>query len=222
MRVVIADDAVLWRQGLARLLEEAGVEVCALVGDATSCRAAVLEHHPDVAVLDVRMPPTFSGEGIALAEELKTTSPDLGVLLLSQTVDVRRATRLLRAHPFGLGYLLKDRVLDVDTLANGLETVRAGGSVLDPEVVAALFAGRDARDAMASLSSRELEVLSRMAQGHSNAAIARSLVVNERTIESHISRLMTKLDLLPEADTHRRVLAVIAYLQDGPRTAHTD
>jgi DNA-binding NarL/FixJ family response regulator len=212
VRVVIADDATLWREGLARLLVEAGVEVCALVGDADALLDAVAACGPDVALVDVRMPPSFTHEGAEAAVELRRRWPDLGIVLLSQTLEVRFASELVRANPRGIGYLLKDRVLDVSTLVGALETVRARGTVLDPDVVSGLFARSHARDALGDLSPREREVLGLVAEGRSNAAVARALVVTEKTVERHIANIFTKLDLLPEPDDHRRVLAVLSYL----------
>ena len=212
MRVVIADDSVLWREGLARLLAEADVEVCALVGDGASLVEAVAEHLPDVAVVDVRMPPTFTHEGAEVAGTLRDQFPAMGIVLLSQTLEVRSAAVLARAHPRGFGYLLKDHVLDVATLVDSLTSVAKGGTVLDPDVVGALLGQHQAQNRLGRLSAREREVLGLMAQGRSNAAIARELVVNEKTIETHIASVLTKLDLLQAPDDHRRVLAVLAWL----------
>lgn len=212
MRVVIADDSVLWREGLARLLVEAGVEPCALVGDAAALADAVEQHQPDVALVDVRMPPTWTHEGVEAATQLRERWPSLGLLLLSQTLEVRYATALARSHPRGFGYLLKDRVLDVSTLVEALASVASGGTVLDPDVVSALLGRRESQDHLATLSAREREVLSLVAQGRSNGAIARQLVLTPKTVESHIASILTKLDLLQEPDDHRRVLAVLAWL----------
>jgi DNA-binding NarL/FixJ family response regulator len=217
MRVVIADDATLWREGLARLLVEAGVEPSALVGDADALHEAVDEHRPDVALIDVRMPPGFSHEGAEAAIALRRRHPDLGVVLLSQTLEVRYASELVRTNPRGFGYLLKDRVLDVTTLVEALTTVSAKGTVLDPDIVSALLVRSHTRDAVSELSPREREVLSLVAEGRSNGAIARQLVLTEKTIERHIAGIFTKLGLLPEADDHRRVLAVLSYLGAGER-----
>jgi DNA-binding NarL/FixJ family response regulator len=212
VRVVIADDSVLWREGLARLLAEAGVEPCALVGDAAALHDAVAEHRPDVALIDVRMPPTWSHEGAEAARRLRTDWPSLGLLLLSQAVESRYAAALARAHPNGFGYLLKDRVLDVATLAEALTAVATGGTVLDPDVVAGLLGRRQTEDRLAALSAREREVLALIAQGRSNSAIARDLVLTGKTVETHIAGILTKLGLLQEPDHHRRVLAVLAWL----------
>jgi DNA-binding NarL/FixJ family response regulator len=203
MRVVIADDSVLWREGLARLLTEAGVEACALVGDTTDLEQAV----------DIRMPPTWTHEGAEAAGRLRERWPTMGLLLLSQSIESRHAAGLARAHPRGFGYLLKDHVLDVARLIEALSTVSSGGTVLDPDVVSALFGRQDAHDRLAELSLREREVLSLVAQGRSNTATARQLSLTTKTVESHIANIFTKLDLLQEPDDHRRVLAVLAWLQ---------
>lgn len=212
MRVVIADDSVLWREGLSRLLAEAGVRTCAMVGDADNLRRAVAEHRPDVAVIDIRMPPTWSHEGAEAAVLLRHEWPSLGLLLLSQSVDSRNAAAMARAHPRGFGYLHKDRVLDVAALVDALTAVSLGGTVLDPDVIAGLFGRRDAEDRLAALSPREREVLALVAQGRSNSAIARELVLTYKTVETHIARILTKLELLQEPDQNRRVLAVLAWL----------
>jgi DNA-binding NarL/FixJ family response regulator len=214
VRVVIADDAVLWREGLTRLLTEAGVEVCALTGDATELVAAVETHQPDAAIVDVRMPPTFTHEGAEAAVQLRDRWPSLGIVLLSQTLEVRHAAALARAHPRHFGYLLKDRVLDVATLVDALKAVCNGGTILDPEVVAGLLRRYQTQERLARLTGREREVLDLVAQGRSNAAIARHLSLTEKTIESHIASVFTKLDLLPAPGDHRRVLAVLAFLDD--------
>ena len=212
MRVVIADDSVLWREGLSRLLIEAGVETCALVGEADSLEKSVAEHHPDVALVDIRMPPTWTHEGAEAAGRLRDKWPHMGVLLLSQSLESRHAASLARANPGGFGYLLKDRVLDVATLVDALNAVSSGGTVLDPSVVAALLGRQDAQDQLAGLSPREREVLELVAQGRSNGAIARQLVLSPKTVESHVASIFTKLDLLEQPDDHRRVLAVLAWL----------
>jgi DNA-binding NarL/FixJ family response regulator len=215
MRVVIADDSVLLREGLSRLLAEAGVDTVATVGDGDALEAAVAEHRPDLALVDIRMPPTFTHEGARAAARLRARWPDLGILLLSQVLENRHALRLARSHPRRFGYLLKDRVLDVSTLIDAVERVAAGGTVLDPDVVAAFLGRPTNRDRLATLSQRERDVLALMTEGRSNRAIAVRLVLTEKTIETHITRIFTKLDLLPEADNHRRVLAVLAGL-DAP------
>jgi DNA-binding NarL/FixJ family response regulator len=213
MRVVIADDSALFREGLARLLAEADIEVSAMVGDGERLEAAVAEHRPDVALVDIRMPPTFTHEGARVAVRLRERDPALGILLLSQSLESRYAARLAQNHPKGFGYLLKDHVVDVATLVDAVERVGAGGTALDPDVVAYLLGRRTARDRVAALTARERDVIALMAEGRSNAAIGRRLVLNERTVDSHISSIMTKLDLLPQSDDHRRVLAVLAWLQ---------
>jgi DNA-binding NarL/FixJ family response regulator len=214
MHVVIADDSTLWREGLARLLIEAGIDVGALVGDADALVAAVDAQAPDVAIIDIRMPPTFTHEGAEAAGRLRDRLPGLGIVLLSQTLEVRHAAALARAHPRGFGYLLKDHVLDVATLVDTLGTVAAGGTVLDPDVVGALLGRHQQQDRLARLSAREREVLGLVAEGRSNSAIARQLVLTDKTVETHIANILAKLDLLQAPDDHRRVLAVLAWL-DG-------
>lgn len=213
MRVVIADDSVLLREGLSRLLAEAGIHTCAMAGDADELQAAVTQHHPDVALVDIRMPPTYTHEGAQAAIRLREQSAHLGILLLSQSLESRYAATLAQAHPAGFGYLLKDRVLDVATLVDAVERVAAGGTVLDPDVVSYLLRRHGNRDRLATLSERERVVLALMAQGRSNMAISRHLVLGAKTIESHIASILTKLDLLPEPDDNRRVLAVLTWLQ---------
>lgn len=212
MRVVIADDSVLLREGLSRLLAEAGVETCALAGDAAELAALVAVHRPDVAIIDIRMPPTYTHEGARAAAALRQQWPDLGILLLSQSLESRYAARLAQEHPQRFGYLLKDRVVDVGTLVDALRQVTQGGTILDPDVVAHLLGRRAARERTDLLSAREQAVLAVMAQGASNAAMARALNLSDKTIESHISSIFAKLALLPEPDAHRRVLAVLAWL----------
>jgi DNA-binding NarL/FixJ family response regulator len=213
MRVVIADDSVLLREGLARLLAEAGIHTCAMAGDADSLEAAVAEHRPDVALVDIRMPPTYTHEGAQAAVRLRERSASLGILLLSQSLESRYAATLAQAHPKGFGYLLKDRVLDVATLVDAIERVASGDTVLDPDVVSYLLGRHANRDRLTALSERERDVLALMAQGRSNMAISRHLVLGPKTIESHIASILTKLGLLPEPDDNRRVLAVLTWLQ---------
>ena len=213
MRVVIADDSGLLREGLARLLTEAGVEVCATVGDATALTAAVREHRPDVALIDIRMPPTFTHEGAAAAVELRAAEPGLGILLLSQAVETHFAAQLLDRHPERFGYLLKDRVIDVPTLLEALRAIMAGGTVLDPEITRSLVRAHSRQNPLRALSDREREVLGLMAEGRSNAAIADRLVVSGKTVESHIANIFTKLGLHEAPEDHRRVLAVLAALR---------
>lgn len=213
MRAVIADDSGLLREALAKLLAEVGVTVCAAVGEAEGLVRAVREHRPDVAVVDIRMPPTYTHEGAKAAVELREEHPDLGILLLSQSLESRYVTDLVRAHPERFGYLLKDRVVEVKVLREAMETVVDGGTVLDPTVVAHLMGGSAVSEQLARLSRRERLVLELMAQGRSNAAIAAELVIDLRTVESHIGRILDKLDLHPTADEHRRVLAVLTWLR---------
>ena len=213
MRVVIADDSGLLRAGLTRLMSAAGVEVCAAVPDAGALVGAVAEHRPDVAVVDIRMPPTFTHEGAAAAVELREAHPGLGVLLLSQAVETHFAAQLLDEHAEGFGYLLKDRVVDVDTLLRALETVHGGGTVVDPEVVRALVQVHARNNPLRALTERERAVLALIAEGLSNGAIADRLVVSPKTVETHIARIFTKLGLHDEPEHHRRVLAVLTALR---------
>ncbi len=214
MRVVIADDSGLLRDGLARLLVEAGIEVVARAADAAQLVVAVDEHLPDVAIIDIRMPPTYTHEGARAAVELRARHGDLGILLLSQSLESRYVADLARAHPRRFGYLLKDRVVDVDVLVQALHTIVAGGTVLDPDVVSHLLGRNELADQLSRLSEREREVLELMAQGLSNKAVADALVIDLKTVESHVARIMAKLDLLPTPDEHRRVLAVLAWLRN--------
>ncbi|MEV5966084.1 response regulator transcription factor [Kribbella sp. NPDC051952] len=213
MRVVIADDSALIREGLARLLVESGVDVCETVADATHLVEAVDRHRPDVAIVDIRMPPTYTHEGAAAAMELRDRLPELGILLLSQAVETHFASQLLRRHAERFGYLLKDRVVDVETLMGALRTVSAGGMALDPEIVRHLMRADSATDPLAALTDRERDVLALMAEGRSNSAIASRLTVSLKTVESHIANIFSKLGLHGAQDDHRRVLAVLAALQ---------
>jgi DNA-binding NarL/FixJ family response regulator len=213
MRVVLAEDSVLLREGLTRLLAEAGHEVAAATGDGESFLRAVAEHQPDVVVVDVRMPPTFTDEGLRAALAVRRSWPDIGVLVLSQYVEERYATELLSDRPQGVGYLLKDRVAELAEFLSALDRVAANGSALDPEVVAQLLAR--SRHPLATLTPRELDVLALMAEGRSNAAIAASLVVGEGAVEKHISSIFAKLGLPPAEHDHRRVRAVLRYLGAG-------
>ncbi len=215
MRVVLAEDSLLLREGLVRLLAEAGCEVVAAVEDGEAAVAAVAEHRPDVAVLDVRMPPTFTDEGLRAAVTIRADFPQTAVLVLSQYVEQSYASDLL-ATGAGVGYLLKDRVAKLDDLADALRRLVDGGTVLDPVVVSQLFSGRRARP-LQRLTEREREVLELMAQGRTNAAIGRALVITPKSVEKHISSILDKLDLPPSEDDHRRVLAVITWLDD-PQT----
>ncbi|AQA26013.1 MULTISPECIES: response regulator transcription factor [Rhodococcus] len=213
MRIVIAEDNAILRDGLAQLLIERGHEVVAIVGDATSLGAAVAEHLPDVAVVDIRMPPTFTDEGLVEAVALRRRFPDVGVLVFSQWVETRYAAELLAGQAAGVGYLLKDRVADVGEFVDALQRVAAGGTALDPEVVTQLIGSSRKAQALDALTPREREVLGLMAQGLSNAALAASLHVTERAVEKHIGNIFTKLDLPPSDGHHRRVLAVLRYLE---------
>lgn len=212
MRVVIAEDTVLLREGLAGLLEDAGHEVVARVGDAESLLSVVAEHDPELAIVDVRMPPTYEDEGMRAAVELRTSYPGTAVLVLSQHVESRYAADLVGSGG-GFGYLLKDRVLDVDAFLDAADRVCHGGSALDPEVVTQLLHGSRADDPLAELTPREREVLGLMAEGKTNAGIARQLWLTEKTVETHVSSILGKLGLTQSADDHRRVLAVLAYLR---------
>jgi DNA-binding NarL/FixJ family response regulator len=213
VRVVIADDSLLLREGLVRLVEEEGCEVVAAVGDGPALGRAVVEHRPDVAVVDVRMPPTHTDEGLRAAVEARAAVPGTGVLVLSQYVEVAYADELLADGRGGAGYLLKDRVTDLDSFRAALTGVAAGGTVLDPQVVAQLFARRRADDPVRRLTPREREVLGLIAEGSSNGAIARRLVVTEGAVEKHTQRIFAKLGLTQDEDQHRRVMATLAYLR---------
>ena len=210
MRLLIADDSGLLRAGLTNLLTEAGHDVVGAASNAEEVMVLVADLAPDVAILDIRMPPTFQHEGARAAIELRAAYPGLGILLLSQSIERRYVTEIVRDHPAHFGYLLKDRVVDVSVLLDALDTVAGGGTVLDPEVVTHLLGGRAVADQLTRLSKREREVLELMAQGLSNAAIADRLVIDLKTVETHVARIMMKLDLLPSPDDHRRVLAVLA------------
>ncbi|WP_165959403.1 response regulator transcription factor [Nonomuraea longispora] len=212
MRIVIAEDAVLLREGLVGLLERFGHTVVAGVGDAPALESAVAEHRPDAVVTDVRMPPGFSDEGLRAALRLRRLRPDLAVLVLSQYVEQTYAAELLESGGgAGVGYLLKDRIGDVREFVDALDRVAAGGTVVDPEVVRQLLRRR--RDPLGRLTPREQEVLGLIAEGRSNASIAKELVVTDAAVAKHIANIFAKLDLPPAADGHRRVLAVLAYLR---------
>ena len=213
MRIVIAEDSVLLRAGLTRLLVDAGEEVVATVGDADSLLDVVDRHTPDLAVVDVRMPPTHTDDGLRAAIAVRGRWPDVGILVLSQYVEETYATELLASDTGGLGYLLKDRIADVAEFMEAVRRVGDGGTALDPEVVAQLLARTRRRDPLARLSPREREVLGLMAEGRSNGAIAGELVVSAGAVEKHISNIFTKLDLPPDDHGHRRVLAVLRWLE---------
>jgi DNA-binding NarL/FixJ family response regulator len=213
VRVVIADDSGLLRQGLTSLLTEAGVEVVGTAPDAGTLITLVAEVVPDVAVVDIKMPPTFTNEGAKAAVELRARHPELGILLLSQSLESRYVADLARDSPQGFGYLLKDRVVDVAVLVGALETVVAGGTVMDPDVIAHLLGRQSLAAQLTRLSERERTVLELMAQGYSNAGIGERLVIETKTVESHVARIMAKLDLHQAPDEHRRVRAVLAWLR---------
>ncbi len=211
MRVVVADDAVLLREGLVRLLGENGFEVVAAVGDGPSFVDAVLANRPDVSIVDVRMPPSHTDEGLRAAVEARRLVSGTPILVLSQYVEVSYADDLLADRRGGVGYLLKDRVAEIGEFVDAVRRVAAGGTALDPEVVAQLMIRRR-RDPLATLTPRELQVLQSMATGMSNAAIARTLVVTDGAVEKHVKNIFTKLGLPPDDDQHRRVMAVLTYL----------
>jgi len=213
VRVIIAEDSVLLREGISRLLVEAGLEVQDAVPDGEQLLRAVGEQQPEVCVVDVRMPPTFSDEGLRAALVIRKRWPKVGVLVLSQYVEERYASELLAGDTRGVGYLLKDRVADVDAFVDALRRVGEGGTALDPEVVSQLLARSRRHDPLSGLTAREREVLQLMAEGRSNAGICGQLVVTEGAVEKHVSSIFTKLDLSPAETDHRRVLAVLRYLE---------
>jgi len=221
VRVVVAEDSVLFREGLVGLLEARGLEVSAQVGDAEQLLAAVGELSPDLAIVDIRMPPTHTNEGLLAALELRSRHPGVAVLVLSHHVGSNDAARLLADNPRGVGYLLKDRVTDLDEFIDALRRVGAGGSAIDPDVVASLLSRRRANDPLAALTSREREVLALMAEGRSNQAICDRLVLTTKTVETHVSRIFTKLGLSPAPTDHRRVIAVITYLRSPGQAARS-
>jgi DNA-binding NarL/FixJ family response regulator len=213
MRIVIADDAVLLREGAARLLVDAGYQVVAQAGDAEDLLRKVRAHTPDVAIIDVRMPPDNVDDGLRAALTIREELPAVGILLLSQYVEDRYLGQLLAGGAEGVGYLLKDRVADVERLTEAVERVAAGGSVLDPEVVAQMLGRSREEGPLDSLTVREREVLGLMAEGRTNRAIAGELFLSERAVERHVTSIFNKLDLPSGGEDHRRVLAVLAYLQ---------
>jgi DNA-binding NarL/FixJ family response regulator len=213
MRIVIAEDAALFRAGLVRLLEDEGHQVCAAVADGGALMAAVSEHQPDVVVADIRMPPTYTDEGLRAALELRQTHPGTAVLVLSQYIETRYAARLLRSSPAGVGYLLKDRVADVNEFVDALTRIAAGGTVLDPEVVTQLMGASRRTDSVDALTARERQVLQLMAEGRANSAIAATLHLSAGAVEKHVTAIFGKLGLAQSPDDHRRVLAVLRWLE---------
>lgn len=212
MRAVVAEDLFLLRDGLVRLLEAHGFEIAAAVGSAPGLLAALLEHRPEVAIVDVRLPPSFTDDGLRVAIEARREVPGLPVLVLSQYVEQLYARELLADQRGGVGYLLKDRVFNDDQFIDAVRTVAAGGTVMDAEVVSKLLGRRSRDEPLARLSAREREVLELMAEGRSNSAIAQRLFVTEKAVSKHSTSIFTKLDLAPSDDDNRRVLAVLAYL----------
>jgi DNA-binding NarL/FixJ family response regulator len=212
IRVAIAEDSVILRDGLVQLLSGRGFEITDAVGDASGLQAAIDRDRPDVAVVDIRMPPTFTDEGLRVAIELRGRHPGLGILLFSQYIETRYAADLLADDAAGIGYLLKDRVADVSDFVEALVRVASGGTALDPEVVTQLLGATRRTGSISGLSGREREVLSLMAEGRSNAAIATTLVISEGAVEKHVANIFTKLDLPVSQSDHRRVLAVLRYL----------
>jgi len=214
LRIVIAEDAAVIRAGLAEVLTDRGHEVAAAVGDAEALKAAVAAHKPDVAIIDVRMPPDHTDEGLRAAIAIRRDHPAIGILVFSQYVETRYAADLLRTHrgSGGVGYLLKDRVANVAEFTDAIARVAAGGTALDPEVVSGMLSAARHASTLATLTARERDVLALMAEGRSNTAIAEQLVVSDRAVEKHISNIFSKLGLPPSDSDHRRVLAVLAYL----------
>jgi DNA-binding NarL/FixJ family response regulator len=213
VKVVVVDDMVLIREGIVRILRDFGVEVAAQAGSAEPLQELVETHDPDVVILDIRMPPTFTDEGLRAAAELRATRPRTAVLLLSQYLDAAYALRLLHDVPERVGYLLKDRILDLATLTDALRRLEQGETVIDPTIVSRVLGRRRQGSDLARLTPRELEVLALVAEGLSNRAIAERLHVNERTVESHTTQVFQKMDIEPSSDSHRRVLAVLTYLR---------
>jgi DNA-binding NarL/FixJ family response regulator len=213
MRVVVADDSPLLREGVAHVLTEDGIEVVAQVGDATSLLNAVEREQPDLAVIDVRMPPTQTDEGARAAVEIRARQPEVGLLLLSQVIEAQYALTLLTEHPHGFGYLLKDRVLAIDDFLQSVHRVADGGTAIDPDVVSQLLGRRREHDPLDDLTTREREILALMAEGRSNRGICQKLFLSPKTVESHVHSIFLKLGVTAAADDHRRVIAVLAYLR---------
>jgi len=213
LRIVIAEDAAIMRDGLTQTLSRRGHDVVAAVADAASLRQAVDAHLPDVAIIDVRMPPTHTDEGLRAARSIHTDHPEVGVLVFSQYIETQSATELFAGGPAGVGYLLKDRVADVSDFIEAISRVAHGGTVLDPEVVRHLLRASRQADSLATLTPREREVLSLIAQGRSNTAIADALVISPRVVEKHVASIFAKLGLAPSDNDNRRVIAAIKYLE---------
>lgn len=213
MRIVIADDTMLIREGTARLLEDAGFEIVGKADDARKLLRAVALDHPDVAIVDIKMPPTHTDEGLVAAEQIRAAHPQVGVLVLSQYLESRYATRLLEHHPEAVGYLLKERVSDIAVLADAIRRINEGECVLDPTIVARLIQRPRHKGPLDELTGREREVLALIAEGRSNQAIADLLVLSPKTVEAHVGRVFAKLGLDESPDYHRRVLAVLAFLR---------
>jgi DNA-binding NarL/FixJ family response regulator len=213
MRVVVAEDTMLTREGIVRLLEDAGIDVVGQAEDAATLIRHVRLERPDAAIIDIRMPPTHTDEGLVATQQIRAEHPNIGVLVLSHYVEPSYAMRLLEEHPERVGYLLKERVFDVAILVDALRRIGDGETVIDPTIVARLLGRRRREDPMAELTEREREVLGLVAEGLSNRAIATRLFVTERTVEAHVKQIFLKLQLDPNAESHRRVLAVLAYLR---------
>jgi DNA-binding NarL/FixJ family response regulator len=213
MRVIVADDSVLLREGVTRLLENAGHEVVGQAADRDELMRKARAHKPDVAIIDIRMPPTHTNEGLQAAREIRKEMPDIGVVVLSAYIEETYALELLGEDAAGVGYLLKDRVWDGDRFAEAVRRVAEGGSALDPEVVSHMLGRRRIKEPLEELTPREYDVLTLMAEGRSNQAIAEKLVISGRAVEKHVTSIFIKLKLAPAAEDHRRVLAVLAFLQ---------
>ena len=213
MRVIVADDSVLLREGLVRLLDESGFEVVGQAGDGEELMRKAKAHKPDIAIVDIRMPPTHTDEGLRAAVAIRETMPDTGVLVLSEYLEEEYALELLADDAAGVGYLLKSRVSDLDRFAEAVRRVAEGGSALDPEVVSQMVGRRRVKDPLEELTPREREVLRLMAEGRSNHAIAETLVISERAVEKHVTSIFSKLNLPQSAEDHRRVLAVLTFLR---------